>query len=237
MKQVLALLRIYGTLILVVLVILFLSEQANNLVGKAISDTLQEEPQKYVYYTDLVIDGVNVGVITTTPTRIDDFLEYSWQVLDEYNFVPKEYTAEQARESLKVKEGSLIIQVDDELYRATPESVEALKKGVEFTKGLFSYEEQSGYEKENLKGKIFSDSQLSEKSQEAINKVLERLEGFEGEANFYVKTSKALERMSEVANARRMIDLEERQELEREVQRLSEETGGGNSDNAPGQNK
>ena len=228
------LLRVYGNLFLIILVILFLSEQANNFTGQfssvsgnAVAQTTfqeaEQEQQKYVYYTDLVIDGVNVGVITTTPEKVDDFLEYSWTVLDEYNFVPKEYTTEQARDALKAKEGSLIIQVDDELYRASSESVEALKKGVEFTKGVFNYKEQSEYQKEKLKGKIFSDKLIDEKNQETVNKIIDRLEGFEGEANFYIKTSRVLERMNEVETARRSIDFEERQELIREVQRLSGE--------------
>ncbi len=211
------------TLLVAFSFLLVLSQFGNQLSGFA---TVETEQQKYVYYTDIVVDGVNIGVITTTPERVDDYLEYSWQVLDEYNFIPKEASSDQIKEAIKAPEGTLIIQVDDESYVSNPEASEALKKGIEFTKGLFSYEKQKEQSVGDLRTKIFSDKEISSKEQEAINKVTERLSGFEGDVDFYVKTSRALERTSEVENARKEIESSERQELEREVREIRGETEG-----------
>lgn len=231
MKETLRLAGIYLLLLFVFAFLITLTQGLTELTGHATVQTFfQEETkpqqQKYVYYTDIVVDGVNIGVITTTPERVDDYLEYSWQVLDEYNFIPKEASSDQIKEAIKAPEGTLIIQVDDESYVSNPEASEALKKGIEFTKGLYSYEKQKEQSLGDLRTKIFSDKEISSIEQEAINKVTERLSGFEGDVDFYVKTSRALERIGEVESARKEIESSERQELEREVREIRGETEG-----------
>ncbi|MBI5064593.1 hypothetical protein HZA97_00010 [Candidatus Woesearchaeota archaeon] len=204
--------------------LLVLSQLGNSLSGFA---TVEPEEQKYVYYTDVVVDGVNIGVLSTTPERVDDYLKYSWSVLDEYNFIPKDASSDQIKEAITSPGGTLILQVDEASYVSNPEAAEALKKGIEYTKGLYNYQNLKEQSLGELQTRIFSSKELSSRDQDAIAKVTERLSGFKGDVDFYVKTSSVLERMNDVENAVRSIEREERQQLENEVERLGGTTAEG----------